>query len=281
MERSAEELINGCFINIDKPEGPTSHDVDLWIRRILGVEKTGHFGTLDPMVTGVLPIAVGKATRLLQYFKSGKDYVGVLNLHEDVSEDKLREVIRDKFMGKITQLPPVKSRVKRVEREREIFEFEVLEKDGRDVLFQVKCEAGTYIRKLAHDLGEALGVGAHMTELRRTRAGMFKEESIVSLYELVDAVEEFEKGNDERLKKILQPMELITHDIRPAHVIPESLRRMRHGGPMFKEDLVKKTNFKKDEKIAVMDDGKIVLVAKVERSVNVFARPETVLSDLK
>src|SRR3989338_1641541 len=100
MERTVSELLNGCFVNVDKPEGPTSHDVDIWMRKILFVEKTGHFGTLDPMVTGVLPIAVGKATRLLQYLKSGKEYVGIMRVHEEVPLKKIKEVIKKGFLGK-------------------------------------------------------------------------------------------------------------------------------------------------------------------------------------
>ena len=139
------KTLNG-FFNIDKPRGPTSHDVCMIIRKILNVEKVGHSGTLDPQVTGVLPIAIGKATRLLRYLEHDKEYVGVMHLHEDFPEEKLREAIK-KFVGKITQLPPKRSAVKRAEREREIYSFEILEKQGKEVLFRVHCQAGTYIRK--------------------------------------------------------------------------------------------------------------------------------------
>lgn len=147
-ERTPEELINYSIVNIDKPKGPTSHQVSDYVQRILGIAKAGHSGTLDPQVTGVQPIALGRATRITQFLLTApKEYVGIMHLHQEVEEKTLRETIQ-KFIGKIKQLPPVKSAVKRVEREREIYEFEILEIKGQDILFRVRCQAGTYIRKL-------------------------------------------------------------------------------------------------------------------------------------
>ncbi len=271
-----QELLKGCFINIDKPEGPTSHDVDLWMRKILGVEKTGHFGTLDPMVTGVLPIAIGKATRLLQYFKAGKEYVGVMRIHEEIGLKKVKEVIKNQFKGKITQLPPKKSRVKREERQREIYDFKIIEHEGKDFLFSVKCEAGTYVRKLVHDLGEALGCGAHMTELRRIRAGMFDESNSVRVDEVVKAFEDYKNGDEEYLKEMLLPMEIITEDIEKLEVHETALKRLSHGGPVLPDDLAKKSKSASGDKVAVIVRGKIVAVAKVVNEPGIFAKPEAV-----
>lgn len=278
-DKDINDLLKGCFINIDKPEGPTSHDVDLWMRRILGVEKTGHFGTLDPMVTGVLPIAVGKATRLLQYLKSGKEYVGVMNIHENISLKDVRKAIKQHFTGKIKQTPPKKSRVKRVEREREIYDFKILENNGRDFLFSVKCEAGTYIRKLVHDLGEKLGCGAHMAELRRTKAGVFEEKNIINLYDLVKAYEEFQGGNSDRLiREMLIPKEeVIKKCLKGIDVKAGSLERLSHGSPIFKEDLLKRAKLKKEEKVAVLSEGRLIMVAKAFSEGNIIAKPEAVL----
>ena len=277
MTTPVSELIKGCFINIDKPTGPTSHDVDIFMRRILEVEKTGHFGTLDPMVTGVLPIAVGKATRLLQYFEGGKEYVGVMDIHAEVTKKQVVDAIKKKFTGVITQLPPVKSRVKRQEREREIYDFKIIEQDGRNFLFSVKCEAGTYVRKLVHDLGEALGCGAHMTELRRTKAGLFEEDTLVNLYDLSAAMDEYKKGNEEPLRKMIQPMEIITKDIKKISVKETALKRLSHGGPVLNDDLVKKVKLEVDEKVAVLLNDKIILTAKVVKEGDIFAKPENVL----
>lgn len=149
QKKSLKELLEFGIINIDKPSRPTSFDVSEFVMKKLGLRKTSHFGTLDPKVTGVLPIALNRACKLTGYFLGeDKEYVGIMRLHEDVDLDKIRKVIKDKFTGKITQIPPVKSRVKRQEREKRIDKFELLEKQNKDILFKVECEGGTYIRKL-------------------------------------------------------------------------------------------------------------------------------------
>ena len=208
-ERATEEIINYGIVNINKCQGPTSHQVSDYVQKILGIKKSGHSGTLDPNVHGLLPVALGRATRIVQgLLKSGKEYVGIMHLHKDVGETKLKEAIKNNFTGKIKQIPPLKSAVKRVKREREIYYFEVLEKDGQDVLFIVGCEAGTYIRKLIHDLGQKLKIGAHMLELRRTKAGPFDEKTLFTLQDLTDAFYFYKnEKNDKFLRKIIQPVE--------------------------------------------------------------------------
>ena len=213
-ERATEEIINYGIVNINKCQGPTSHQVSDYVQKILGIKKSGHSGTLDPNVHGLLPVALGRATRIVQgLLKSGKEYVGIMHLHKDVGETKLKEAIKNNFTGKIKQIPPLKSAVKRVKREREIYYFEILEKDGQDVLFIVGCEAGTYIRKLIHDLGQKLKIGAHMLELRRTKAGPFDEKTLFTLQDLTDAFYFYKnEKNDKFLRKIIQPVEnAITH----------------------------------------------------------------------
>ena len=272
-------LLKGCFINIDKPEGPTSHAVDEWVMNILKVDKAGHFGTLDPMITGVLLVAVGKATRMLQYLKSGKEYVGIMHFHEDVDPKKVEKAINEKFLGTITQLPPVKSRVKREERERDIYEFKILEHEDRDYLFYVKCEAGTYIRKLVHDLGEHLKISAHMTELRRTRAGLFDESNLVTLNELSEAFEVYEKSKiPSKLMKLLIPMEdVIKQNLNSIEVKKDSLPRLRNGSPVFAYNLKKKPEeIELGEKVAVFCEGQLIEIAEVVYDGSIFAKPETV-----
>ena len=174
-KKSIKELLEFGIINIDKPSGPTSFDISDLVRKMLGSRKTSHFGTLDPKVTGVLPIALNRACKLTGFFLGeDKEYVGIMRIHEPVSSEDLNKTLKE-FTGKIMQKPPVKSRVARVTREREIKNFQILEKDGQDILFKAEVQGGTYIRKLIHDFGEKLGVGAHMLELRRIRAGIFKE----------------------------------------------------------------------------------------------------------
>jgi len=127
------------------------------------------------MVTGVLPLALEEATKTIQSFLlTGKEYTCVMTLHGDVDLARLLAVLEE-FVGDLFQRPPVRAAVKRDLRRRRIYYIRDVEADGREVLFRVGCQAGTYIRKLVYDIGEVLQVGAHMRELRRTRAGSFTE----------------------------------------------------------------------------------------------------------
>lgn len=147
-EKSIKELLEFSIINIDKPSGPTSFQTDEKIKRWLDLRKTSHFGTLDPKVTGVLPIALNRACKLSDYFMhKDKTYVGVMHLHEKITKERLEKEMK-KFIGKIMQTPPKKSRVKRQEREREVKKFKIIEIKEQDVLFLAEVQAGTYIRKL-------------------------------------------------------------------------------------------------------------------------------------
>jgi H/ACA ribonucleoprotein complex subunit 4 len=207
-QRTAEELVQYGIINLNKPSGPTSHQVSDYVRRILRIDKAGHSGTLDPGVTGVLPVALGRGTRIVQaLLTAGKEYVGIMHLHDEVPTKVLEAAIK-KFIGIITQLPPLRSAVKRQLRQREIYYLEVLEVQGKDILFRVGCEAGTYIRKLCHDLGIALKTGAHMAALHRTKAGPFSDEDYVTLQDLEDAYHYWKnENNDKLLRACIRPVE--------------------------------------------------------------------------
>ena len=219
-----EEHISKGVINLDKPSGPSSHEVDSWVKRILHVNKTGHGGTLDPKVTGVLPIGIDTATRVSQLLlPAGKEYVCLMTMHKEMPEDQVYEIF-DQFTGKIYQTPPVKSAVKRELRVRTIYYATIYEIKGKDVLFRVGCEAGTYIRTLCHDIGEALGCGAHMAELRRTRAGPFNErnDDLVNLHDLTDAYHFWvEDGDESYLRNAIKPME-VAADHLPQIFIKDS-----------------------------------------------------------
>jgi H/ACA ribonucleoprotein complex subunit 4 len=207
-ERSVSELINYGIINIDKPKGPTSHQVSDYAKKVLGIQKAGHSGTLDPKVTGVLPVALGRGTRIVQgLLIAGKEYVALMHVHKLVPEERIRKVGQE-FTGSIRQLPPVKSNVKRQMRTRNIYYLEIIEIDGQDVLFRAGTQAGTYIRKLIHDMGQRLGCGAHMAELRRTKAGPFDESTLVTLQDIADSLHIFrEEGNEKYIRKVIQPLE--------------------------------------------------------------------------
>lgn len=225
----SSDVLENSVIVVDKHAGPTSHQVSGWLREILGLKKVGHTGTLDPMVTGVLPVLLGNSVKAMPLFSGiEKEYVGVMHLHHEVSEEKLREVVKE-FVGKIKQTPPKKSAVARREREREIFSFDVLEIDGKDVLFRTRTEAGTYIRKLCHDIGQKLGVGAHMSELRRTEAGPFSENQAHSLTEIKDR---FELG-EENLRKMLVPIESVISDSKKVFAHDSALKMVVNGAPLY------------------------------------------------
>ena len=223
-ERPIEEHISKGVINLDKPSGPSSHEVDSWVKRILHVNKTGHGGTLDPKVTGVLPIGIDSATRVSQLLlPAGKEYVCLMTMHKEMPEDQIYEIF-DQFTGKIYQTPPVKSAVKRELRVRTIYYATIYEIKGKDVLFRIGCEAGTYIRTFCHDIGEALGCGAHMAELRRTRAGPFNErnDDLVNLHDLTDAYHFWvEDGDESYLRNAIKPME-VAADHLPQIFIKDS-----------------------------------------------------------
>nr|WP_236609692.1 RNA-guided pseudouridylation complex pseudouridine synthase subunit Cbf5 [Archaeoglobus sulfaticallidus] len=228
-----QDYIRNGVVCIDKPSGPTSHEVVVWVRKILEVSRTGHAGTLDPKVTGVLPVFIENATKLVRFLQtSGKEYVALMRLHGDASEKRIREAF-NLFKGKIYQRPPLKSAVKKVLRIREIYESEILEVDGRDVLFRVRTEAGTYIRKLCTDIGEVIGTGAHMQELRRTKTGLFDENSAFTLHDLLDAYVIYKETGEERyLREIIKPMEIAVKDMKKVVVKDTAVSAICYGADL-------------------------------------------------
>lgn len=262
--KSTKELINFGLINIDKPSGPTSFSVSDYIRKSLGLSKTSHAGTLDPQVSGVLPMMLGRACRLSDFFMhKNKTYIGIMRLHEEIDKDKLNEEIK-KFIGKINQLPPKKSRVKRQMREREIFSFKILEIHEKDVLFETEVQAGTYIRKLIHDLGLLIG-GAHMLELRRTQASIFTEDNLVNLYDFDKAVSAYNQGDDSLLRNILIPAEILT-EVLPYFQITKdaNVRQLLTGKPLMK----------KEANIKSIDENENFLLFKEQRFLGVYKKQE-------
>ncbi len=204
---------------IDKPGGMTSMAVTRRIKRLLDVKKAGHLGTLDPLATGLLPMMVGKATKLGQFFEEGdKTYIGSMRLGQVTdtldSEGQLLEehdpqgisledvtAAAKNFQGEIPQVPPMHSAIKHqgkplyqlarqgreIERKARtitIYALEILGLTGPDADFEVTCSKGTYVRTLVHDLGRKLGCGAHLTSLRRTRQGLFSIDDALALKDL-------------------------------------------------------------------------------------------------
>jgi H/ACA ribonucleoprotein complex subunit 4 len=254
-QRTVQELISLGVVNVDKSKGPTSHQVSAYAQKILKVSKGGHSGTLDPAVTGVLPIAFERATRIVEVLlTAGKEYVAIMHLHKEVDENLLRETIKNNFVGKIRQLPPIKSAVKRQWRFRKVYYIEILEIDGKDVLMRIGCQAGTYIRKICHDIGEKLDTGAHMAELRRTKAGGFDESTLVTLQDLADAYSYYEKENNERyLRHCVLPVESAVDHIPKIWVLDSAVNSLCHGMNLKVPGIVKlHTEIQKDDIVAVM-----------------------------
>ncbi|UCH56611.1 MAG: RNA-guided pseudouridylation complex pseudouridine synthase subunit Cbf5 [Candidatus Bathyarchaeota archaeon] len=207
-QRPLQQHIKYGVLVLDKQAGPTSHEVVSWVKKLLELDRAGHGGTLDPKVTGVLPIGLQESTKVVQaLLESGKEYICVMRTHREENEGRVLQNLR-MFEGEIYQRPPVRSSVRRRLRTRTIYRIDYLEGDGRNWLFKVACESGTYIRKLCYDVGEVLGGGAHMHELRRTRSGPFTEDDVVTMYDLSEALDLFkEEGDETMLRMVIRPLE--------------------------------------------------------------------------
>ncbi|MBU0472132.1 MAG: RNA-guided pseudouridylation complex pseudouridine synthase subunit Cbf5 [Nanoarchaeota archaeon] len=253
-DRPIKQLINYGVVNIDKPDGPSSHQVSAYVKQILNLSKSGHSGTLDPGVTGLLPVALEKATRVVQsLLTAGKEYVCLMRLHKDVSEQLIRDVMGS-FVGNIKQLPPKKCAVKRQERYRTIYYLEIIDIDGKDVLFRVGTQAGTYIRKLCHDIGRKLGIGANMFELRRTKVGPFKEDTLCTLQDLKDAYFFFKESGDETyLRKLIMPPEYAVQHLPKIWILDSAVDALCHGATLKVPGISKlHTGIEPDMKVAIM-----------------------------
>lgn len=184
-------------------------------------------------MTGVLPIALDRATRVVQVLlHAGKEYVCLMYVHKNIDE---QEIIKsfEKFSGEIKQLPPVRSAVKREERKRKVYYVNVMEIDGQDILFRIGCQAGTYVRKYCHDLGKVLGCGAHMVQLVRTKVGPFTDNDIYTLYDLKDAYEFYKEGDESEIKKIVLPFEKAVDHLGKIWVFDGAVDPLCHGSPLY------------------------------------------------
>jgi tRNA pseudouridine55 synthase len=290
--------VDGLLV-VNKPQRMTSHDVVARVRRITGEKSVGHLGTLDPMATGVLPLVLGRFTRLAQFYnESEKEYQGAIRFgfstdtydaegdpsgSEQPVELTLEQIraAASRFQGKIQQVPPPFSakkiagvpayklarKGKEVElkpKEVEVKEFEILNWDGRLASFRATVSAGTYLRSLAHDLGQALGPGAHLASLTRTAVREFKLEQSHNLEDVQSAMT---NGSIDDL--LLHPRMILPEF--PAVVVPvESLGRLKNGGA------VNLPEFTKAPTVRVFA-GQRELVAIARRVAGTLFQPKIVL----
>ncbi|MDR1954575.1 MAG: RNA-guided pseudouridylation complex pseudouridine synthase subunit Cbf5 [Candidatus Methanoplasma sp.] len=268
-DRSVGELLNAGVIALDKPSGPTSHQATAWARNALHVENISHGGTLDPYVSGVLPICLGKAVRLTDIvLSSDKEYVCLMRLHKDVEKERIIKVM-EKFVGKIYQTPPVRSAVKRQLRIRTVERLEIIEIKGREILFRVSCDAGTYIRTLCTDAGEALGCGANMVELRRTRSGIMKEDNAATLQDMTDAYIFWQQmGKEKWLRSMLMPMEVLVEPLPKVIVKPTAVDAVCHGADLNIQGIhMLDDDIRKNALVAMMTArGELIAIGKMMMS---------------
>ena len=255
LKRPIADHLRLGVIAVDKPSGPSSHEVVAWIKRMLKMEHAGHAGTLDPAVTGVLPVALQDATKALAgMIHSSKEYVCIMRIHAEIPRERIDSVVRE-FIGPIYQRPPLRSAVKREVRIRRIFSIDILEIASKDVLFRVNCEAGTYIRKLCYDIGNVLGSGAHMKELRRTRSGPFSEsEGLTTLQDLQDAYTLWhEEGKESELRRHVKPVETAAWHLGKIYIRDSAVDAICHGASLAVPGIVRlESGIKKDAIVAVM-----------------------------
>ncbi|WP_292392746.1 RNA-guided pseudouridylation complex pseudouridine synthase subunit Cbf5 [Methanoculleus sp. UBA303] len=268
MEITDKDPCGGCvpasgIVVIDKPRGPSSHQVTAWVGEILG-RRVGHAGTLDPQVSGVLVVMFGGAVRLAPVLLShNKEYVCLMRLHGDASREAVDRVAEE-FTGRIYQRPPKKSAVKRNLRIRKIQEIEILDMVGRLVLFRVRCDAGTYIRTLCIHMGYAIGVCAHMQELRRIRSGPFDEAAAVSLHELADAAGAARDGDPEPLRRMILSPDAAVADLPKVVIRDTAVDAICHGAVLAGVGITgKEGGFGKGETVAIMTErGELVGLGK-------------------
>ena len=265
-KRPMKDLLDYGLIELDKPPGPTSHEVVAWVRKTLNIQKAGHSGTLDPLATGLLPIGLGEATKALSVLLFGpKEYYALARLHANVSSQSLKSVVEE-LTGEIYQRPPQRSAVKREVRIRTVYELEVLEEQSRLILLRILCQAGTYIRKIIYDIGEILGPGATMAELRRTRVSNIDEgHGLVKLHDLTDAFTIWkETGNEEKLRRLVKPIEVVLQTVKAVTIRDTAVDALCHGAQLAVPGVLKvPKDLKKGDFVGVYTlKGEIVALAE-------------------
>lgn len=273
------------FLNIYKPKGLTSHDVVARLRKITKVRQIGHTGTLDPFATGVLPICIGKATRLIEYLDDNKEYLATVQFGKNtatydlegeitatfdkkVTEEDVKNALKD-FEGEISQIPPIYSAIKvngkklydyaRQGQDIEIkprkvtiskIELKEFDKTSQSAKITVACSKGTYIRSIAYDLGAKLGCGGYLTALERTKAGKFQVNTAIKLEDLTEV--------SQIVENLINPLDMLNI---PIHNLSENEReRVSHGMSICNSD------FPDSDIVILSYGGRIYAIGKVEQN---------------
>ncbi len=237
--RSIEQLLESCFILLDKSPGPSSHQVSAWARDMMGLEKLGHGGTLDPFASGLLPLLSGKAMRLTgKILTHDKSYLALLKFGKEIDRDELEDKM-SMLTGKVYNVPPEISAVRVQVRTRKIPKFEILDLEGDSVLTYIECEAGTYVRTMARDLGLLLDTPVELKELRRPTSGEFSLSQAITMQQLADAYWLWkEKGDGSAITRILHPIEDMLADLPRVVVKDGAASALSHGAPLLRPGVV-------------------------------------------
>lgn len=266
-KRSIDELLEKGIILVDKPFGPQSNQISTWIKEELNLKKTGHFGTLDPNATGVLPIGLNKGTRANNALSEAKkEYIFEAKLSEEKSEEEIQEKLNE-FNGTNKQTPPELSAVKQEEREREVYEIELIEVQEKHVLGRVKCESGFYIRVLIDQLGDKLDVDAEMEELRRTQQAGITEDETNTIQEIVDAYHFWKQdNNEEKIREVVYPIEKAVNHLKKVAIKDSAVNAVANGADLGSQGISKlQDNIEEGERIAITTlKGELVALAKAE-----------------
>ena len=292
-------MLDDVFLVVDKPQGLTSQQVVARVKRQFKCRKVGHTGTLDPLATGVLPLALNRATRLIQYLdESRKVYSGEIELGVEsdtldrdgevvaryeaalnYSEKDINDVFR-RYLGTVTQVAPIYSAIKSKgrplysyarsgievtppERQVEIESFTLLSYKPPLLSFRVVCSKGTYVRSLAADVGRDLGCGARIWSLRREASGSFTLDQAVPLDELL------EKGSLNKPLPLRSPLEFLGHHQRLVVVEPGMQDKIAHGMALPLISITEAAGFDKEREVVIVDaDGVLLAVARIETAEN-------------
>lgn len=272
-DRDIEQLLESCFILLDKSPGPSSHQVSAWARDMMGLEKLGHGGTLDPFASGLLPLLSGKAMRLTgKILTHDKSYLALFKFGKKLEREDVEEKM-SMLTGKVYNVPPEISAVRVQVRTRKISKFEILDFDGNSLLTHIDCEAGTYVRTMARDLGLLLDTPVDLKELRRPTSGEFSLSQSITMQQLADAYWLWkEKGEETAMLRILHPIEDMLSDLPRVVVKDGAAAALSHGAPLLRPGVVSIAEGLKvgTEVLLVTMKGEAVAIAKMSQNSNVI-----------